>query len=151
MKKVLIIFTTVPGRSNAKPRLVPFLTENEYEKLQICFLRDLFKKAAASGADILVFYTPGDEETKIKEILGDYALYLPQYGENIGIRMKNAIGIAVRLGYEKCILIGSDCPQIHTETLVSAFENLNEKDIVIHPTLDGGYYLIGMKKEYNTI
>ena len=60
--------------------------------------------------------------------------------------MKNAIGIVLRMGYEKVILIGTDIPQIHPETLKNAFDNLGGKDIVIHPTFDGGYYLIGMKK-----
>ena len=65
--------------------------------------------------------------------------------------MKNAIGIVLRMGYEKVILIGTDIPQIHPETLKNAFDNLGGKDIVIHPTFDGGYYLIGMKKEYDSI
>ena len=65
--------------------------------------------------------------------------------------MKNAIGITLRMGYEKVVLIGTDIPQIHPETLRNAFDNLEDKEIVIHPTFDGGYYLIGMKKEYESI
>lgn len=151
MKNALIIFSAVPGRNETTPRLAPFLEENECEKLYACFLKDIYGKALKTGADVLVFFTPDSGEARMREILGDRARYLPQFGDHIGIRMKNAIGIALRLGYEKCILIGSDCPQIHAETLIQAFDNLDKKDVVIHPTLDGGYYLIGMKREYDSI
>lgn len=53
---------------------------------------------------------------------------LPQFGDDLGERMKNAIGIVrTRMGYEKVILIGTDIPQIHPETLKNAFDNLGEK------------------------
>lgn len=151
MKNALILFTRVPVPGETKTRLMPFLTGEECAGLHAAFLKDTYEKASAVGADVLVFYTPEDREESLKGLLGDSARYLPQYGEDLGVRMKYAIGIALRLGYGKCVLIGSDCPQIHTETLTAAFENLDEKDIVIHPTVDGGYYLIGMKKEYESI
>lgn len=151
MKKALILFTRVPVPGKTKTRLMPFLTENECADLHANFLKDTYAKAVRSGADVLVFYTPEDKEGMLRELLGDGARYLPQYGENLGVRMKYAIGIALRLGYEKCVLIGSDCPQIHTETLEASFDSLDQKDIVIHPTVDGGYYLIGMKEEYDSI
>ena len=65
--------------------------------------------------------------------------------------MKNAIGAVLRMGYEKVVLMGTDIPHIHEETIRNAFQNLDKKDIVIHPAMDGGYYLIGMKREYDSI
>lgn len=151
MNNALIVFTRVPIPGMTKTRLMPFLKGEECAELHTCFLKDIYEKANKAGADVFVFYTPKDEKDILKEVLGNDVVCLPQYGNDLGQRMKNAIGIALRMGYEKVVLIGTDIPQIHTETMKNAFDNLNEKDIVIHPTFDGGYYLIGMKKEYDSI
>jgi hypothetical protein len=49
-------------------------------------------------------------------------------------------------GYEKIALIGSDHPTLSPEYLLKAFRLLKEKELVLGPRLDGGYYLIGMKR-----
>ena len=114
-------------------------------------LRDVYEKARASGADVYVFFTPRDRKAEFKKLLGEDAVLLPQYGEDLGQKMKNAIGAVLRMGYSRVVLIGTDIPHIHTETIQNAFDNLENRDIVIHPALDGGYYLIGMKREYESI
>ena len=114
-------------------------------------LRDVYEKARDSGADVYVFFTPRDRKAEFKKLLGEDAVLLPQYGEDLGQKMKNAIGAVLRMGYSRVVLIGTDIPHIHTETIQNAFDNLENRDIVIHPALDGGYYLIGMKREYESI
>lgn len=151
MNNALILFTRVPIPGATKTRLIPFLTGEECAQVHSCFVKDIYEKAKTIQADLFVFYTPNDEKHLLKQLLGEEAIYLPQYGADLGEKMKNAIGVALRLGYEKVVLIGTDIPQIHPETLNNAFDSLNEKEIVIHPTFDGGYYLIGMKKEYDSI
>lgn len=151
MNNALILFTRVPIPGATKTRLMPFLTGEECAQVHSCFVKDIYEKAKTIQADLFVFYTPNDEKHLLKQLLGEEAIYLPQYGADLGEKMKNAIGVALRLGYEKVVLIGTDIPQIHPETLNNAFDSLNEKEIVIHPTFDGGYYLIGMKKEYDSI
>ena len=151
MNRALILFTRVPIPGQTKTRLMPFLDGEECAKVHTCFLQDIYEKAKQVDADLFVFYTPNDEKKLLQTVLDSGATFLPQYGNDLGERMENAIGITLRLGYEKCVLIGTDIPQIHPETLRNAFDSLNEKDIVIHPTFDGGYYLIGMKKEYDSI
>lgn len=151
MDNALILFTRVPIPGKTKTRLMPFLSGEECAKIHTCFVKDIYAKAKEVAADIFVFYTPKDEQMILKKELDDKAVFLPQYGDDLGERMKNAIGICLRMGYKKVILIGTDIPQIHPETLTDAFESLDSKDIVIHPTFDGGYYLIGMKREHESI
>lgn len=151
MNRALILFTRVPIPGKTKTRLMPFLSGEECAQLHTCFVKDIYEKAKQVEADLFVFYTPKDEKELLKSVVDSEAVYLPQYGDDLGERMKNAIGIAFRMGYDRVILIGTDIPQIHPETLRNAFDNLEEKDIVIHPTFDGGYYLIGMKQEYDSI
>lgn len=151
MNNALILFTRVPIPGKTKTRLMPFLNGEECAEVHACFVKDIYEKSKEVEADLFVFYTPKDEKKLLTPLFEQDVICLPQYGEDLGERMKNAIGIVLRMGYEKVILIGTDIPQIHPETLNNAFDNLEEKDIVIHPTFDGGYYLIGMKKEYDSI
>ena len=151
MNKALILFTRVPIPGMTKTRLMPFLTGEECAMLHSCFVKDIYEKAKQVDADIYVFFTPKERKELLTSLFDSEVICLPQYGNDLGERMKNAIGITLRMGYEKVVLIGTDIPQIHPETLKNAFDNLEDKEIVIHPTFDGGYYLIGMKKEYDSI
>ena len=151
MENALILFAVIPAAGKTKNRMMPFLSAGECVSLYNCFLRDVYQKASASGADVYVFFAPRDKKDAFKKLLDEDAVLLPQHGDDLGQRMKNAIGAVLRMGYGKVVLMGTDIPHIHTETIRNAFENLDQKDIVIHPALDGGYYLIGMKQEYDSI
>lgn len=151
MDKALILFAILPEMGKEENQWMPFLSREECRKLHSAFLRDVYRKANAAGADVYVFFTPRDQRQAFRDLLGAEAVLLPQYGEGLGQRMKNAIGAVLRMGYKKVVLMGTDIPHIHTDTIKNAFDNLENKDIVIHPALDGGYYLIGMKREYASI
>lgn len=71
-----------------------------------------------------------------------------QKGENLGERMQNAFQNAFESGYQKMVIIGSDCASLRTEILQEAFDKLDAHDIVIGPARDGGYYLLGMTAMY---
>jgi len=68
-----------------------------------------------------------------------------QASGDLGDRMYHALAIAFQKGAQKAIVIGSDLPSMNWELLEQAFERLEEKTVVIGPSLDGGYYLIGMQ------
>lgn len=71
-----------------------------------------------------------------------------QQGDNLGEKMLNAFTDNFDLGYEKIVLIGSDLPSISTEIIKEGIDALNTNEVVIGPSEDGGYYLIGLKKPY---
>ena len=62
--------------------------------------------------------------------------------------MQNAFEFAFDKGYERAVIIGTDCWQLSEEVIEEAFDKLDENDVVIGPATDGGYYLIGMNKLY---
>lgn len=68
-----------------------------------------------------------------------------QEGDDLGVRMKKAFAQAFDEGFEKVVIIGSDCPDVTPEILQQAFSQLDEKPVVIGPARDGGYYLLGMR------
>lgn len=69
-----------------------------------------------------------------------------QVGQDLGERMKNAFAENFESGMEKVVLIGTDCPSLEGTHLAQAFEALDQSDLVLGPAMDGGYYLIGMKR-----
>ena len=71
-----------------------------------------------------------------------------QKGEDLGARMSHAF-TKLLSDYDKVVIVGSDCPQLTKEHIDSAFKSLQETDIVIGPTYDGGYYLLGMKHPHS--
>ena len=65
--------------------------------------------------------------------------------------MYNAIKEVLSLKYDKCVLIGTDIPEINEDDIISAFNLLNNNDFVFGASYDGGYYLVGMKEANDII
>jgi uncharacterized protein len=70
-----------------------------------------------------------------------------QNGNDLGEKMQNAFAEGFRNGYERICIIGTDCFELSGETIKQAFDQLRVNDTVIGPAKDGGYYLLGMKKQ----
>lgn len=145
MKNAVIIFTRVPIPGQTKTRMMPYLSGAECARLHTYFLEDIEQECKKTSADIFVYYTPQDKGKQLEKILGAQK-YVPQRGETLGDKMYLAIEEILDKGYEKCLLFGTDIPEIRAEYLERAFKVLNNKDIVFGRTEDGGYYLVGMKK-----
>ncbi len=92
-------------------------------------------------------YAPEDGDVKeLKDILGKQKEYFPQAGESLGQRMYHSLEYVLGLGYDVCLLMGTDIPEVSSPDLEKAFQVLKEKDAVFGRTADGGYYLVGMKR-----
>jgi uncharacterized protein len=149
----LIIMTRIPIPGKTKTRLMNVFTGEECAELHRCFLRDIFNMFEIIKDDIEIFltYTPEDSFDVIKEIVPGNIKTFPQQGEKLGERMMNSIDLVLTKGYSKVILIGADIPNIQPHDIKEAFETLDNSDVVLGPTFDGGYYLVGMKKLYGEV
>ena len=67
-----------------------------------------------------------------------------QFGNDLGQRMSNAFKALFDQGFKNVLIIGSDCYQLQVEKIQAAIRILDQHDAVIGPTVDGGYYLLGM-------
>ena len=94
-----------------------------------------------SGRDSL-FLTP-EHEGDVWVALFD-GLY--RIGQDGAFRRMPHVEQTIAMGYGKCVLIGSDIPEITAAHLQSGFDALESADVTLGPTEDGGYYLVGMKK-----
>lgn len=146
MKKAIIIFTRVPIPGQTKTRMMPALTAVQCAKLHTCFIKDIKKQCEACAADIFVCFTPEDKEQRLRKIFDAQCSFFLQTGDGLGERMYNALEAVFQKGYEKCLLIGTDVPELKASYLERAFYELRTKDVVFGRTKDGGYYLVGMNE-----
>jgi len=147
-ENAVILFTRVPLPGTTKTRLRPVLSAEECCLLQTAFLHDVFEvlKKTQTVFDLFVFYTPEGELDVLEQMLPDAETFLPQTGADLGQRMHNAFSKVLGIGYERCLLIGSDLPLLTAQAVDEAFSLLDNTDVVLSPTEDGGYYLIGLKE-----
>jgi rSAM/selenodomain-associated transferase 1 len=146
LKAAIIIFTRTPIPGKTKTRLQNYLTPIECAQLHKNFIKDVYVSCKDTGKDIFIFYTPNEGLEILRKIFIDELRYYPQTGSDIGVRMGNAIDTVLTLGYDRCVLIGTDIPTIKSKDIISALDKLDDSDISLIPTYDGGYCLIGMKK-----
>lgn len=140
------MFTRAPIPGQTKTRLQKLLSAEACATLHTCFLMDLNAVCEETGKDIFVAYTPVGEEHRLIKIFGSNGCYFPQQGNDLGSRMAHSIATVIKMGYDTCVLMGSDTPKIKPEDIRAAFGILNDKDVVLGATTDGGYYLIGMNR-----
>ncbi len=146
-KEKLIIFVKNEEAGKTKTRLGASIGDEEALKAYQKLLKWTCKQTRDLKVTKEVWYSRFIPENDIwseanfkKEI---------QSGEDLGIRMSNAFQRSFeKEGFEKVIIIGSDCAELTSETIQKAFEELDSHDFVIGPAEDGGYYLLGMRKFY---
>lgn len=118
-------------------------------------MKYLFNELKATRSSrIFAFITPESSPDYFMKYSPDHIHY--QHGKDLGERMKNAFTEILSLnknyseglaGFETALLIGSDIPQLNAAMLTDAHHALTSNDCVIGPAHDGGYYLIGFKRE----
>lgn len=146
MKRAVIVFTRVPVPGRTKTRMMPYFSPVECARLHENFLKDIAQECEKVNADIFVCYTPQRGKAYLKTIFKGVADYIPQMGAGLGERMYQAIGYVLGKGYDSCVLIGTDIPELKASDLEYALRLLDVNDVVFGPTVDEGYYLVGMKR-----
>ncbi len=141
----LIIFIKNPVLGKVKTRLANAIGPEKALEIYEHLLEHTRTVAAAANCVKHVFYSD-----KIDDDAWDETVFQKhvQAGQDLGERMANAFEAVFNLGATKVIIIGSDCPGITAEIIDTAFNSLERKDAVVGPAKDGGYYLLGMKKNH---
>ena len=145
------VMTKVPQPRKVKTRLSPPLTPGEAAELNACFLRDLSRSitsaCAIAPAKGVAVYTPVGKEAAYNDILSAGFLLLPQRGDAFDQRLGFAVTDLFDAGFAAACLINSDSPTVPAEHFAEAANELAKPGdrIVLGPSDDGGYYLIGLK------
>jgi rSAM/selenodomain-associated transferase 1 len=142
----VFIFVKYPAIGEVKTRLATELGTGVATELYRNFILDTLYTLKLLKIFFRICYYPSFAEGKLVEWLGKQYSYMPQLGVDLGERMKNAFldGFDENLG--RIVVIGSDSPDLPADFIREAFIALESHDVVVGPSSDGGYYLIGFSK-----
>jgi hypothetical protein len=151
MKEALVVFAKAPVAGQVKTRLFSTLTPEQATALYVCFLQDTFALMEAVQAEreelaLVLCYAPADEIKAFEVADLDGCLLLAQRGEDLGARLRNCYDDLFEAGFHSIVILGADSPTLPDEFVLEAFARLQETPVVIGPTADGGYYLIGLTR-----
>jgi uncharacterized protein len=141
------IMAKAPRPGAVKTRLCPPLLAAEAAALYRCFLLDKIAAVQAlSGVRPMVAYTPDEAQAEFAVLAPDFAL-VPQRGPDLGARLHTTLASLLAAGHPGAIAVDSDTPTLPREFLQQAVDCLTGPgpDVVLGPTEDGGYYLIGVR------
>ena len=146
------IMTKAPEAGRVKTRLSPPLTPEEAAELNKCFLRDLGQAIDEASRTTpcrgIAVYTPLGKESLYEGILPNSFVFVPQRGSDFGERLLFAGEDLLEIGFDSFCLINSDSPMVPASSFARAVRLLGESSerVVLGPSEDGGYYLIGLKR-----
>jgi len=145
LKNLLIIFYRNPELGKVKTRLAKTLGD---EKALAIYLKlSSHTKAVTENLAIdKVVYYSNFVDTEDVWLNTSFHKKL-QNGTDLGEKMQNAFAQEFNNGYERICIIGTDCLELSKDIMQQAFDQLGCHDAVIGPAKDGGYYLLGMKKQ----
>ena len=145
----LILFGRYPVPGRTKTRLIPLLGAARAADFQ----RDLTERTLSIDRSVarrrpvdLEACLEGGSPAKVRRWLGPDLIFSEQSSGDLGERMKTAFLGAFREGAQQVVLHGTDIPDLTPQHIDEAFEALKSKDLVLGPSTDGGYWLIGLKK-----
>jgi rSAM/selenodomain-associated transferase 1 len=137
----------IPG--DVKTRLIPHLSGSEAADLYKCFVSDIIKSLSQLNLSVRtqVAYQPHAKATDLSWLgMKNTPEIFRQEGRSLGERLIHAFGVAFGRGAQQVVIIGSDSPTLPVPYVEKAFVELSEADVVLGPSFDGGYYLIGLSR-----
>jgi rSAM/selenodomain-associated transferase 2/rSAM/selenodomain-associated transferase 1 len=147
-KKHLIVFTRYPEPGTTKTRLIPLIGARRAADLQRKMtehtLSQVKRLSTRRELSVEIRYEGGDKHL-MQTWLGQDFEYRPQGTGDLGRRMKRSFEDAFRSGASEAVIIGTDIPEITNDIIQKAFDALQQKNMVLGPAKDGGYYLIGLQ------
>ena len=147
MKRCLIIFAREPKKGQVKTRLAQAVSQEKALDLYKAFLKDTLTlaKKVRSVRKILA-YDSNNSCPYLKKV-GTGLYFHHQKGETLGARMIEAINFCKsNFSSAQTVIVGTDSPHLPLSFIKQSFGALKKADVVLGPSEDGGFYLIGMRK-----
>ena len=145
----LAVMAKVPIAGEVKTRLCPPLTPVEAAALARCFIQDRVEQLAALPVgDPLVAFAPHDRAAELRALVPVNVRLLRQVGDDLGARLDHLLTSLLGEGYVGAIAVDADSPTLPSPYLEAACYRLlgGAADVVLGPSDDGGYYLIGLRR-----
>ena len=152
MSAHLIVFAKNPVPGTVKTRLQRRYSPDQAAAIYRAFILDVIESAGAAPADQRVLaYAPSDAVEAMATLVGDNWRLRPQADADLGARMSQAAADSFSEGADRVVILGTDAPSLPDARLTRAFDLLRTTDVVLGPSTDGGYYLVGLSQPFPEI
>jgi uncharacterized protein len=141
----LLVFAKAPRPGGVKTRLGAALGTDLAADLYRAMAEGVLARTRAAPCVRSVFFAPREAEAEMAAWLPHETL-VPQDGADLGARMAAAFAWAFSVGATKVVLVGTDAPGLSDEHVRAALVVLDAHDVVLGPALDGGYYLVALRR-----
>jgi rSAM/selenodomain-associated transferase 1 len=143
--RTLVIMAKAPKPGMVKTRLTESLPSPAVTALYRCLLEDTLALATSLTSVEVAVMCPESDQDELAHLLGNTVQVVAQKGEGLAAGLTSVFRHFTAAGRQHVIAFNSDSPHLAPSVLDSAFEALSGHDVVVGPTDDGGYYLVGAK------
>lgn len=148
--RVLVIMAKAPRSGEVKTRLAASLPPAAVTDLYCCFLEDTLTMARSMSEVEVAIICPDSDVHEMSQFAGGGVNVISQKGEGLAAGLTSVFA-HFATDQRRVIAFNSDSPHLPLSVLEGAFETLAAHDLVVGPTHDGGYYLIGAKASHPTL
>ncbi|MGY8770421.1 MAG: TIGR04282 family arsenosugar biosynthesis glycosyltransferase [Pirellulales bacterium] len=149
--KQLGVFAKAWTPGKVKTRLAQTIGNQAAASIYQTFVETIIARFSGSADQTVIAYSPVDQQPLFEQLPIESWNLQPQAEGDLGQRMHHYFATAFEAGAKQVVLIGTDSPDLPAEYIDKAFTLLNQADVVIGPSDDGGYYLIGMSQLHSEV
>jgi rSAM/selenodomain-associated transferase 1 len=149
--RTLVVMAKAPRPGMVKTRLARSLPVEAVTELYCCLLDDTMALARSLDTAEVVVMCPASDVEELNRLGRGVANVVAQKGEGLAAGLTSVFARFTARDGQRVIAFNSDSPHLPASVLSSAFEALNHHDVVVGPTNDGGYYLVGAKAAHPTL
>jgi uncharacterized protein len=139
----LVIMAKAPRPGMVKTRLAQSLPPPAVIELYRCLLDDTLALARTLRGVETAIMCPGSDVEELSRTAGKSVPVVPQTGDGLAAGLTSVFAHFTAAGPRRIVAFNADSPHLPASVLQNAFQALASSDIVVGPTHDGGYYLIG--------
>src|SRR5256885_9168379 len=147
-ERVLVIMAKAPRPGAVKTRLTPSLSHTAVTAFYCCLLDDTLALARSLSDVEVAIMCPDSDVNELAQLAGNEASVVAQKGEGLAAGLTSVFAHFAEDHQRRIVAFNSDSPHLPRSVLDDAFETLAAHDVVVGPTHDGGYYLVGAKTSY---
>jgi uncharacterized protein len=148
--RMLIIMAKAPRTGFVKTRLAESLPLQAVTELYLCLLNDTLALAEALEDVEIAIMCPAPDVGDLTPLVPPSVRLVPQTGQGLAAGLA-CVFTQFAVPARRCIAFNSDSPHLPASALETAFDSLETCDLVVGPTRDGGYYLVGAKAAHPTL
>jgi len=148
MNRTLVIMAKAVRVGSVKTRLAVNLAPQQVTELYACLLDDTITLARTLSQVEIAIMCPESDVEDLSRSVTETVPIVPQTGRGLAAALASVFAQFTNSDQQRVVAFNSDSPHLPPSVLESAFDMLEGSDLVVGPTQDGGYYLVGAKANH---